>query len=515
MARGGVLVGLDVGTTSVRSVLFDLFGRTLRQSSARQRTRTPAPGWVEQDAEEIFRLSVRTLRDVVPRRTPPAAVGLTNQRESLVAVDAGTGRALAPVVLWQDGRTASLASELSEEGWGGRCWDQGGLPLTTYPTAPKMLWMLRNVRAVREAARRDRLLFGTLDSWIIYRLLGGARRSAPWLTDATNASRTLLYDLSSGAWSPALLDHFQVASGTLAAIRPSFGAIYGELPKEILGIEGVPLASDLGDQQAGLLGVAGFREGAAKLTLGTGGFFLAEGAPEGSGRREGLIRTVLWEDDGRRRAFGLEGGVGTVGAFLEWLGPHGIGLFSSPQAVGREAAKGSRGNGVHFVPALSGLFAPHWRPMARAALLGASRATRRGDLALAALDGVGHRVADIVDAHARARGGLPTRLWVDGGLSRSDPLLRSIADLSGVTLYRSTVTEATARGAALAAGISVGVVGRGHSFPPPTQFRGPDGICRPRLPARERTVLREVWGVVVSKLPDGALGGARGPSRDG
>ncbi len=486
-----LIAGLDVGTSSVRSVVFDKQGRSVAVSSRTQRTRTPRPGWVEQDPEELFRLSVQTLRDTLRRRPGVRALGVTNQRESLVAVDARTGRALSPVVVWQDTRTEELARALGEGGWAERVWDQGGLPLTTYPSAPKMLWLLRHLPAVRRAASRERLLLGTVDTWILYRLMDGSRRSAPWVTDATNASRTLLYDLDLRAWSPSLLDHFQVDASALPQVRPSFGTVYGAVAPGLGLAEDLPLAADLGDQQASLLGISGAAPRSAKLTFGTGAFFLAEGAPPGTGRAQGLIRTVLYEDGRGDRKLGLEGGVGAAGSFLDWLGTPGLGLFPSVKALEMSARTARPEHGLTFLPALAGLFAPHWRPSARGALTGLTRATTRADLARAALEGVAHRVADILEAYRGARGGAPRVLWVDGGLGRSDLLLQMVADLSSVPLARSPVLEATSRGAALAAGLSVGLFGSLAELPKADARRA--RLFRPRMDARERARSREVW----------------------
>ncbi|MDE2046378.1 MAG: glycerol kinase [Thermoplasmata archaeon] len=493
------LIGLDVGTTSVRSVRFDKQGRPTRAASARQRTRTPRPGWVEQDAEELYRLAVRTLREVAPRRGEAPVIGVTNQRESLVAIDARTGRPLAPVIVWQDTRTEAIARELSQGAWGERVWDKGGLPLTTYPTAPKMLWLLRHDASVRKAAEKERLLLGTVDSWIIYRLLGGARGGAPWTTDASNASRTLLYDLEAGGWSDPLLEHFRVARGSLPEVRPSFGTVLGEVSASLGLPRGSSIGADLGDQQAGLLGVGGLRSGAAKLTFGTGAFFLAEGAPAGSGRRQGLIRTILYEDVSGKRAWALEGGVGAAGSFLDWLCGQGIGLFEGLSDLERAARQADPQHGLLFLPAFAGLFAPHWKSFARGSLLGLSRATSRNELALAAFEGIAHRVADILESYEAARGGSPPLLWTDGGLSRSSLLLQLVADLSGVSLSRSPVMEATARGAALAAGLTAGVFGSPEDLPMPTPRRR--ATWRPQLSTKDRREQRSRWASFLSSLP--------------
>lgn len=498
MAKRGLLAGLDAGTTSVRTVLFTPAGQEVAARAESQRTISRRPGWVEQDPEEIFRRLRRTLAGALA--SPPArghpllAIGVTNQRESVVALDASTGRAIGPAVIWQDTRTAGLARELSAHGWGDRCWDRGGLPLSTYPSAPKMRWLLENDRKVASAAAQGTLRFGTLDTWLIYRLLGGRPHQAPWITDASNASRTLLYDLETGAWSPSLLHHFAIEPEQLARVAPSFGEVYGRVPRGLGLPAGVPVAADLGDQQSSLLGLGRGRSGTAKLTLGTGAFFLAEGAPAGTGRRQGLIRTVLWEGPAHRRELGLEGGVGTAGAFLDWLAGRGLGLFPSLQAISSAASRSRPGaDGVVFLPAFAGLFAPHWDPTARGSLTGLSLSTGREEIARAALEGIAHRVADILEAHVQARGKVPPVVWVDGGLSRSRFLLQSIADLSGATLRPAAQIEATSLGAALAAGIGVEAFPGGR-VPVDAGAGSRRHDIRPRRTlAKDRRGAREVW----------------------
>lgn len=490
-----LLAGLDVGTTSVRTVLFDLRGRAVASASFRQRTSTPHPGWVEQDPDELYRLACRSLRKARQasdaRGRPLAAIGVTNQRESVVAMDGELSQPLGPAIIWQDNRTAELARELGAGGWAARVWDRTGLPLGTYPSAPKMLWLLRHRPEVARAARRGSLRLGTVDTWVLHRLLSSRPGNGPWLTDATNASRTVLFDLERGDWSRPLLRHFQLDREFLAEVRPTFGAPLGEVIDPASGARGTPVGACVGDQQAGLFGLSGGRPGAAKLTFGTGAFFLAEGAPRGTGRPQGLIRTLLWEELDGRRGYGLEGGVEAAGGLLDWLGPHGLGLFSSAHELERLAARQHSEGEEVFVPALGGLFAPHWDPEARGALFGLSRATTRANVAHAALEGIAHRVADVLEAYAKAVGHLPEPVWVDGGLSVSRHLVQRVADLSGGMMRLSPEVEATSRGAALAAGISVGVF-RGPSSLPEVLAR-PEAWVRPRCSESERLRQRERW----------------------
>lgn len=500
--RAQFYAGIDVGTTSVRTVLFDERGCEVAFSSQRQQTRAKRPGWVEQDPEELFELALATLRTSLSapgaRRGSLRAIGITNQRESVVAMDTSTGRPLAPAIIWQDTRTAELAAQLSRGGWGDRVWDAGGLPLTTYPSAPKMRWLLENSPKVAGAAARGRLRFGTIDSWMLYRLMGGTQRKAPWVTDPSNASRTLLFGLRRGGWEPALLDHFAIDPEFLAEVRPSFGVELGRTAPGLGVPADVPLSADLGDQQSSLLGVAGGSPGAAKLTLGTGAFFLAEGGKDGQGRRAGLIRTVLWQGPRTPPAFGLEGGVGTTGAFLEWLCQGGLGLFRDVAELEREARACEHPPLAAFVPALGGLFAPHWDPGARGALLGLQLSTRRADLARAAMDGVAHRITDILESYREAARRPPEHLRVDGGLSRSSFLLQRVSDLSGIRIWAHPEVETTARGVALASGIATGDFA-GLSRLPSRSLKGIRSIT-PRTRTEERVREREGWKLHLARV---------------
>lgn len=494
VGEGGRLIGLDVGTSSVRAVLLSTRGRELAFRQVPSRIWTPRAGWAEQDAEEIWKRVREVLRHLL--RDPKAkgceilGLGVTNQRESVVALDGETGHPLAPVILWQDARTAEISHRFSQGGWGERLWKRAGLPLTTYPSAPKMAWLLENSLHVQLAAGAGRLKFGTLDSWLLFRLRGGHRAGAPWSTDASNASRTLLYDLEAGRFDDELVQHFGIPRDTLPKVKPSWGVVYGET-SGIPGVpDGIPVAGDLGDQQASLLGLGGTEAGAAKLTLGTGIFLLGNGAPPGTGQPQGLIRTVLWEGPDETRSFGLEGSVGTAGAVIDWLGPSGLGLVRDAAQAERMARSLGDAGGVQVVPAFAGLYAPRWDPDARGLIAGLSLASGRREICRAVFEGLAHRVADLLEAYGAAES-LPRTLWVDGGSSRSTFLLQLIADLSGVAVTPAPVREATARGAALAAGLGVGVW-RDLTSLPASPRQSPTSL-RPRRPEPERLRARAAW----------------------
>ena len=488
-----LLAGLDAGTSSIRTLLFDRGGRPVAVAAAPTHTRHPNPGWAEQDARETLRLArltlSRALRTDAARNARVVGLGITNQRESVVAVDAESGKPLSPLLLWHDTRTEAIAREHAQGGWARRLWRSGGLPLTTYPSAPKMVWILRHSPEARAAARSGRLRFVTVDALLTHDLLGRSPTGPAWITDASNASRTLLFDLDRGRYDPSALDHFGIREEWLPEIVPSFGTDLG--PVAGMGPEPLPLRSLLGDQQASLLGLTWGTPARAKMTLGTGAFLLSRGRPGYDAPRSGMICTVLWQRSGAAPEIGIEGSVGTVGSFLDWLGPIGLGLFRDVPEMERRAARARPGD-ESFLPALGGLFAPYWDPHQRGHLSGLSLDTRREELARAALDGVAHRVADVLEALSADGNGPPATWIVDGGLSRSRFLLQRIADLSGRTLVRSPLTEGTAWGAALAAGWGTGLAS-GQDIPARGRNRAGLSRIRPSLSRTASRRLRERW----------------------
>ncbi len=493
--RPEVLLGLDVGTTSVKTVAIDTTGRWLATAAVPLRTRHPGEGWAEQDPEELVRAAQGTLARVATspsvRRGQVLGLGITNQRESTLAVDPSNGRALSPLLLWHDLRTLSIAEEFGKRGWRSRLWKSGGMPLTTYPSAPKIVWLLRNCAKVRTAVPRDRVRFLTVDAWIAYRLLGGARTGAPFLTDPSNASRTLLLDPETGRYDPGACRHFGVDREWLAKIVPSWGKELGTLQAPGEPLHGIPLLSLLGDQQASLLGLSSLYGGDAKVTLGTGAFLLAKGRGKGDPERSGYLRTVLWQEAGKDPELGIEGSVGAAGSFLDWLCGKGLRLFRDPVEMERLAPRARPHGGELFVPALCGLFAPHWNLEARGLLHGLDLSTRREDLARSAFEGLAHSIADVVEVIAHARGSSLSPLLVDGGVARSRLLLKLLAEYSGTTLRRCDFVDGTALGAALAAGYgSRSLPGPGRSRP---RARSGSELIVPKGRAADRRRSREEW----------------------
>ncbi len=452
MARDHILA-IDQGTTSTRAVVYDARLRPVGQSQVEVSPTFPRPGWVEHDAGGL----VASVGPVVAEALAGcgvwaerlAAVGLTNQRETTVVWERASGRPIAPSLVWQDRRTA----EFCERHRGRRPWiaDRTGLVLDPYFSATKIAWLLENVEGAGWRAEAGELAAGTVDSYLIRHLTGGERH----VTDATNASRTMLMDLKTLAWGRDLCDFFGVPPGMLPEIVPSSGVLGQTRGLNYLP-DGLPIAGVAGDQQASLVGQGCLSAGQAKCTYGTGAFLLAHTGAEPIPSRHGLISTVAATLGDGPPQYALEGSVFVAGAAVQWFrdGLKAVGAAPEIDALYDQADPDS---GVLFVPALTGLGAPHWEPEARGTLFGLTRATSVADLARATLEGVAFQVADLLDA---IRADLPvplTDLRVDGGMARSDPFLTFQADLLGLPLVRSPQAESTALGAALLAGLGVGL----------------------------------------------------------
>jgi glycerol kinase len=449
---GSYLLALDQGTTSTRAIVYDAAGRA-RGSAGRELTQHyPQPGWVEHDPEEIWQSTAAVVSQalvaagVEPRQL--AAIGVTNQRETSVLWDRATGRPLARALVWQDRRTADFCRERkAEEGW---LTERTGLVLDPYFSGTKVRWLLENDAALRRAAEAGRAAFGTIDTFLIWRLTGGTVHA----TDVTNASRTLFLNLRTVRWDPELCRFFSVPEALLPDVRPSaadYGATRG------LGFlpDGIPIRGVAGDQQAALFGQRCFAAGEAKCTYGTGAFFLLHAGPKPPVSRHRLLATLAATTDATP-LYALEGSVFIAGAAVQWL-RDGLKLFATAEQVEALARQADEAQEVYFVPALVGLGAPHWVPETRGALFGLTRATTAAELSRAALDGVAFQVVDLVDAAVADSGQELQELRVDGGMARNDFFLQLQADLLGRPLVRDAETEATAFGAALLAGLKAGV----------------------------------------------------------
>jgi glycerol kinase len=445
----GFVGAIDQGTTSTRFAVIDRGGRIVSLAQQEHRQIYPRAGWVEHDAAEIRDRALAVVGEALASAglaaSDLAAVGVANQRETTVVWDRATGEPLAPAVVWQDTRTADLCASLAAEGGPDRFRALTGLPLATYFSGPKLAWLLEEVPGLRARAEAGEALFGNIDSWLIWNLTGRH------VTDVTNASRTLLMDLKRLDWDPAPAAAMGIPPVMLPEIRPSV-SVYGE-GRGLLA--GVPIAGDLGDQQAALFGQACFRPGRAKNTYGTGCFLLLNTGVRPVASRHGLLTTVAYQVEGRPAIYALEGSVAIAGAGVQWLRDN-LGIISATSEIEALAGGVPDNGGVYFVPAFSGLFAPYWRPDARGVIVGLTRFADRRHLARAVLESTAYQARDVLEAMEADSGVALDALAVDGGMVGNDLLMQFQADLLGVPVVRPTVAETTVLGAAYAAGLAVG-----------------------------------------------------------
>jgi glycerol kinase len=442
------IAAIDQGTTSTRCIIFDSDAAIVSIDQREHRQLYPRPGWVEHDASEIWHNTEAVVRGALDHaglsRVDLAAVGITNQRETTLLWDAETGEPLHNAIVWQDTRTDRLIAELGQ-GDVDRFREACGLPLATYFSAPKIRWLLDTVPGLRERAESGEVRFGTMDTWLIMKLTG---RHA---TDVTNASRTMLMNLSTLDWDDELLDAFGIPRAILPEILPS-SYVYGEAGG-FLG--GVPVAGALGDQQAALFGQTCFATGEAKCTYGTGSFLLLHTGERPVHSVRGLVTTVAYQIGDAAPAYALEGSIAVTGALVQWLRDN-LGLISTTAEINDLAATVDDNGGCYIVPAFSGLFAPHWRSDARGVIAGLTGYVTKGHLARAALEATAWQVKEVVDAMAAESGVDLTALKVDGGMTASELLMQFQADVLDVPVVRPTVAETTCLGAAYAAGLAVG-----------------------------------------------------------
>ncbi|HLN26297.1 MAG TPA: glycerol kinase GlpK [Gemmataceae bacterium] len=446
------VLAIDQGTTSTRAVVYDATGRCLGSAAQEITQYYPQPGWVEHDAEEIW----GSVAAVVPKALDAAgikasalaAIGLTNQRETSVLWERGSGKPVARALVWQDRRTADFCrAHHTDENW---LTGKTGLVLDPYFSATKIRWLLENSADLRTRAEAGSLAWGTIDSFLIWRLTGGRLHA----TDATNASRTLLFNLQKAAWDDELCRYFQVPPCILAEVRPS-AADYGKTAGLDFLPDGIPITGVAGDQQAALFGQCAFAPGEAKCTYGTGAFFLMHTGNQPTRSKNRLLSTLAATLDPRPQ-YALEGSIFIAGAAVQWL-RDGLKLFDAAPAVEDLAAKADPGQEVIFVPALVGLGAPHWVPEAQGVIFGITRGTTKAEFAKAVLEGVAFQVADLVDAAGADAGSPLSSMRVDGGMARNAWFLQCQADILGLPVLTAAHSESTALGAAYLAGLHVGV----------------------------------------------------------
>ncbi len=444
----GVVIAIDAGTTGVRAIAFDERGRPGSSSYREFPQHFPGPGWVEHDPEEIWQATATVLDEVVRslEGEPVACIGITNQRETTVVWSAATGRPLHRALVWQDRRTAARCEELKEAGAEPDVRSRTGLVLDPYFSGTKLEWLLTEGGVPADAD----LAFGTVDSWILHRLTGGAEGGVH-ATDPSNASRTLLYDIGRLDWSDELLERFGVPRSCLPEVLPSSGHFGTTRPECAAGLE-VPVTGIAGDQQAALFGQACFDPGLTKNTYGTGSFVLMNVGAAPPRPAEGLLTTVAW-DLGGETTYALEGAVFVTGAAVQWL-RDGLGMIGDASETAPLAESVETTEDVYFVPAFTGLGSPHWDPYARGTIVGLTRGTTRAHLARAAVEAMAYQTRDVVDAMGAASTTEVAELRADGGASVMDVLCRFQADLLGVPVLRPRVAETTALGAAYLAGLA-------------------------------------------------------------
>ncbi|MGW5921509.1 glycerol kinase GlpK [Nocardia fluminea] len=449
------VAAIDQGTTSSRCIIFDRQGRIVGTAQREHRQIFPKPGWVEHDPAEVWRNTESVLGAALGNSRCSAwdlaAVGITNQRETTVVWDRATGDPVYNAIVWQDTRTDQLCTELAGDQGPQRYADRTGLPLSTYFAGPKLRWILDNVDGVRERAEAGELCFGTMDSWVLWKLTG------EHLTDVTNASRTMLMDLRTLQWDPQICADFAIPMSLLPRIRSS-SEVYADITSG--PFEGVPVAGILGDQQAATFGQACLSPGEAKNTYGTGNFMLLNTGTTPVFSKHGLLTTACYRLGNAPAVYALEGSIAVTGSLVQWLRDN-LGIISSAEEVEPLARSVEDNGGAHFVPAFSGLFAPRWRPDARGVIAGLTRFVTKAHLARAALESTAFQTREVVDA-MRADAAAQhldlelTTLKVDGGMTGNNLLMQFQADILDVPVVRPVVRETTALGAAYAAGLAVG-----------------------------------------------------------
>jgi glycerol kinase len=441
---------IDQGTTSTRFILFDEAGEVVTLARREHAQICPQPGWVEHDATEIWRNTLAVIDDALAKasaaRSDLAAIGVANQRETTVLWDKATGAPLCNAIVWMDTRTEALVARFANDGGTDRLRARTGLPLASYFSGLKLVWLLENLPGARARAQNGEVLFGTIDSWLIWNLTGGPR-GGRHVTDATNASRTQLMNLATLDWDEDILRLFDIPRACLPEIRSS-SEFYG-------AVGGVPLTGAIGDQQGALLGQACLKPGEAKNTYGTGCFLLMNTGETPKISTKGLLTTLAYKLGESKPVYALEGSVAIAGALVQWLRDN-LGIIDSSEAVEPLARSVADNGDVYFVPAFSGLYAPRWRADARGVIAGLTRFSNKGHIARAALEAAAYQTREVLAAMTAESGAALEELRVDGGMAANELLMQFQADILGVPVVRPHSLETTALGAAYAAGLAVG-----------------------------------------------------------
>jgi glycerol kinase len=480
------VLALDQGTTSSRAIVFDHGANIVAVGQREFPQIFPRPGWVEHDPGEIWATQIAVATEALGRAhlrpRDIAAIGITNQRETTVVWDRETGVPVYNAIVWQDRRTADACDRLKRDGHEHLIRERTGLVIDAYFSGSKVAWILDNVAGARARAEAGQLAFGTIDSWLVWQLTSNATH----ITDVTNASRTMLFNINTLQWDEELLKLLRVPASMLPEVRPS-SAIYGRV-STTLGVGDVPIAGIAGDQQAALFGQMCLSSGMTKNTYGTGCFLLQNTGEKPAVSRNRLLSTVAWQIGGRTM-YALEGSVFIGGAVVQWL-RDGLGIIAKSSDVGPLAMSVPDNGGVYLVPAFAGLGAPHWDPYARGTIVGITRGTTAGHIARAAIESIAFQVADLLSAVRDDSGIAVTELRVDGGAAANDGLLQFQADLLGAAVVRPQVTETTALGAAYLAGLAVGFWDSSEAL---AQHWRIDRRFEPSQPAAHAAARRAEW----------------------
>src|SRR5512143_1370451 len=488
---------VDQGTTSTRFMIFDHSGGVVGVHQMEHEQIYPKPGWVEHDPMEIWARTQDVVRMAMDKANLTAddlaAIGVTNQRETTVVWNPKTGKPWYNAIVWQDTRTADICNELAKDGGQDRFRSHVGLPLATYFSGPKIKWILDNVPGVRAKAEKGEVLFGNIDTWVIWNLTGGPNGGVH-VTDVSNASRTMLMHLETLDWDPDMLKVMGIPSAMLPAVKPS-AAVYGNAKG---ALNGVPVAGDLGDQQAALFGQTCFSPGEAKNTYGTGCFMLLNTGTKPVQSKNGLLTTLGYKIGNQSAVYCLEGSIAITGALVQWLRDN-LRMFDFSKHVEDYANAVPDSGGIYIVPAFSGLFAPYWKSNARGAIVGLTRFINRGHIARAALEATAYQTREVLDAMNADSGVALTALKVDGGMVYNNLLMQFQADILGVPVIRPVVAETTALGAAYAAGLAVGY------WKAVEDLRvnwGKDKEWDPKMDATERAKIYAGWKKAVTRTFD-------------
>ena len=481
---------IDQGTTSTRFMIFDHAGKVIAVDQKEHQQIYPKPGWVEHDPTEIWMRSQEVIAGALRKANLAAqhlaAIGVTNQRETTVVWEKATGKPITNAIVWQDTRTAELCNKLAKQGGQNRFRKKVGLPLATYFSGPKIKWILDNVAGAKEKAKRGEILFGNMDTWLIWNLTGGVH-----VTDVTNASRTMLMNLNTLDWDESILKVMDVPRAMLPQIRSS-AEVYG---KATGVVGGVPVAGDLGDQQAALFGQTCFNVGEAKNTYGTGCFMLLNTGTKPVQSKNGLLTTLGYKIGNAKAVYALEGSIAITGALVQWLRDN-LNLIERSADVEALANGAADNGGIYFVPAFSGLYAPYWRDDARGVIVGMTRYVNKSHIARATLEATAYQTREVLDAMNKDSGVKLKALKVDGGMVHNELLMQFQSDVLGVPVIRPTVAETTALGAAYAAGLAVGFWNRVDDL---RANWGKDKEWTPTMTTKKRETLYKGWKKAVTR----------------